>query len=66
MKVYYLITDNGDGSGSVQFFKDERLAKSLVDDEDQLGVFYPNEGTVGSFEIPDGDNTIRFYDERYR
>lgn len=59
MKVFYLISDNGDGSSSVHFFKNYESAAALVDDE----WYYANEGDVRSFEIPDGPNTITFYDE---
>lgn len=50
MKIFYLISDNGDGSSSVHFFKNYESAAALVDDE----WYYANEGDVRSFEIPDG------------
>lgn len=42
--VYGLNKDNGDGSGSVLFFRDRALVDRLLD-VDQYEEFYSNEGS---------------------
>ena len=51
--VYGLISDNGDGSGSMWWFKDEKLVDWLLDrDEEQ---WYQNEGSPAeTLKFPDG------------
>lgn len=57
MKVFYLTTNNGDGSSSVQFFKNEETAQQLLSDDGDLEAYGCNEGQVYSFEI-NGDNIV--------
>lgn len=56
--VFYLIVDYGDGSSGVSFYRNEATATALLDDEQ----YYANDGAVGSFQIPDGPNSISFAD----
>jgi len=38
-KVYGLISDNGDGSSSIGWFKDESVVEHLLENDES---FYPN------------------------
>ena len=58
--VYYLISDGGDGSATVNFFRSKELAERLRGEDEN---FYMNEG-VGSFQVPDV-GTITFEDKYY-
>lgn len=58
--VYYLTRDCGDGSSTVDFFRDGDLAERLtLDVEDYMMNEY-----VPSFQVPDV-GTIRFSDDDY-
>lgn len=58
--VYYLTRDCGDGSSTVDFFLDRRLAERLtLEVEDYMMNDY-----IPSFQVPDV-GTIRFRDEDY-
>ncbi len=58
--VYYLTRDCGDGSSTVDFFRDEELAERLtLEVEDYMMNEY-----VPSFQVPD-TGTIRFSDDDY-
>lgn len=58
VEVFYLTVDYGDGSNGVRFFRHETSATALLDGDD----YYGNEGTVNSFRIPEGPNSINFSD----
>lgn len=58
IQVFYLTVDYGDGSNGVSFFRQEASAKAVLDDDE----YYGNEGTVNSFCIPEGPNSINFRD----
>lgn len=48
MKIFYLVSDNGDGSASVFFFKDEAKANVVAENNEQFNL---NEGGSSEFEI---------------
>ena len=48
VKIFSVISDNGDGSSSVEYYLDEEYANSLVESED--GCYYPNEGCYSTIE----------------
>lgn len=58
--VYYLTRDCGDGSSTVDFFRNEDLAERLTLEHED---FMMNE-YVPSFQVPDV-GTIRFSDDDY-
>lgn len=43
-KVFGLISDSGDGSSSLRWFKDQALVDRLLEDDGFCEVFYANEG----------------------
>lgn len=51
-EYYYLIADAGDGSASVRFFKDRRLAQYELDNNN-CDVYYMNEGCVNTIQAVD-------------
>lgn len=59
MKIFLAISDNGDGSSSIQFFKDEEKVKWAVDN---LEDFYANEGDYKTLEVTSVEG-IRFADD---
>lgn len=50
MKLYYLVWDGGDGSHSVEWFKNADYAQQLIDEED----CYRTNDDVGEINLPDG------------
>ncbi|MGL5564252.1 MAG: hypothetical protein ACRDC4_00795 [Plesiomonas sp.] len=60
IEVYYLTRDCGDGSSTVDFFRNKELAERLIDEHED---FMMNE-YVPSFQVPD-TGTIEFQDEYY-
>lgn len=50
MRIYYLMSDGGDGSASVRFYRNYLEAASLVEGDD-YETYGLNEGNVGYFEI---------------
>lgn len=61
-EIYYLTSDNGDGSSSVHFFKDKDYAKKVMQESEEEGddPYWANEGCVGSisFSIDENGNPI--------
>lgn len=62
MRVFYLVSDRGDGSVSVQFYQNGNKAQELVDSED-YETYGLNEGSVGYFDVEGNIVGIRFSDE---
>ncbi len=60
--IYYIISDSGDGSASVQFFRNPELAQELVAEDES---YYMNEGCIRSFKVPAGETNIFFSDADY-
>lgn len=58
--VYYLTRDCGDGSSTVDFFRNKELAERLIEEHED---FMMNE-YVPSFEVPDV-GTIQFEDKYF-
>jgi hypothetical protein len=61
-RIYYLVSDGGDGSASVRFFKDGEKAQSLCDDDNMCEIYGLNEGTPGWFDIDGEISGIYFAD----
>lgn len=53
MKIYYITSNNGDGSCSVQWFKNHLAAEVCVLDDDECERYGCNEGQVCSVTLPD-------------
>lgn len=53
MRIALLIADCGDGSNTIRWFKDVRLAERLCSGSDALEEFYSNEGSPTYIEVPD-------------
>lgn len=53
MKVAILITDGGDGSASLSWFKDLELAQTVADTDDWCETFGMNEGSPTIIEVQD-------------
>jgi hypothetical protein len=52
MKVYGVISDSGDGSGCLLFFKDLVLLKKIMEEDPE--TFYANEGSPAvTLNLPD-------------
>ena len=60
--VYYLVCDSGDGSASVQFFRNPELAQTLAAEDESYAM---NEGNIRSFTVPAGETNIFFADADY-
>lgn len=63
MKVFYITSDNGDGSASVHFYSENDTTKDQLKDmmEELPEIYWGNEGQVGAFNVPDGfDTGLRF------
>ncbi|WXH66003.1 hypothetical protein NDAWWUGD_CDS0085 [Salmonella phage SeKF_80] len=55
MKVAIIISDGGDGSASLLWFKDLKLADELTSDDEHCEVFGLNEGGPAEIiEVPEG------------
>lgn len=53
-KVYGLISDNGDGSSSISWFKDKSIVENLLENDES---FYANEGVAAeTLVFPDDFN----------
>lgn len=70
--VYGLMSDNGDGSGSINWFINKDLVDALLsyDDNDMLECFYQNEGyPAETLHFPDSLNLEQcgfgFSDDNY-
>jgi hypothetical protein len=61
-RIYYLVSDGGDGSASVRFFRDGEKAQALCDDDDQCEAYGLNEGSPGWFDVDGEIAGIRFSD----
>ena len=61
MIVYYLVRDCGDGSVTVDFFRNPPPEELMAEEE-----YCMNGEQYRQFEIPDGPNTIRFCDNPRR
>lgn len=61
-EIFYLTSDNGDGSSSVHFFKDKGYAKEVMQESEDSGDdnYWANEGCVGvvSFSIDENGNPV--------
>jgi hypothetical protein len=44
-KVFGLISDGGDGSSAVLWFRDEKIVDRLLEDDQHCEQFYANEGS---------------------
>jgi hypothetical protein len=52
--VYGLLSDNGDGSGSIHWFTDKDYVDSLLDSDEECDVWYGNEGSPAvTLSFPD-------------
>lgn len=52
MKVYFVTSDNGDGSSSVHWFREDQLeALDVLLEEEES--YYSNEGTPDYITLPD-------------
>lgn len=65
MKIYYMTSDNGDGSASTHFYKDgpgveARLEAMIEGDPESYGG---NEGGPGEFEITGEVTSPHFFSE---
>lgn len=59
IKVYALISDNGDGSASIHWFKNGELVDKLLDDDPEY--WYLNEGSPAeTLLFPDGTDVESF------
>lgn len=58
MIVYHVTYNCGDGPAATHFFRNEPDLEALQDEDEDYLICEE----VGSFEIPDGDNTIPFRD----
>lgn len=54
MKLYYYTRDNGDGSASVKWCKEEHLQSLLDLFEDDPETYGANEGEPSYMTLPDG------------
>jgi hypothetical protein len=66
-KVYGLISDNGDGSSSMYWFKDKSIVENLLENDES---FYANEGVAAeTLVFPDDFDLISagfwFLDDEY-
>lgn len=63
-EYYYLISDNGDGSSSVRWFKDKDKAQFLVDSDIYSEEFGSNEGSINVVKAQNLE--VRFWsDDNY-
>ncbi len=54
MKVYGLISDSGDGSSCIQWFRTKEKVDELLDDENGHEQYYANEGEPSAeLDLPD-------------
>lgn len=66
MKVAILISDGGDGSASLRWFKNLKLADELTDDDEHCEMFGLNEGGPAEIiEVPDGWEPPGGFDDEY-
>lgn len=68
--VYGLISDSGDGSGTIQWFRDKELVDSRLTDDENNEQYYANEGRAKVLTFPDDLDLekcgFRFSDKYYR
>lgn len=62
MRIYYLVSDGGDGSASVRFYQNEQKARALVEGDD-YEIYVMNEGELHYFEVVGGITHISFSDD---
>lgn len=56
-KVYGLISDNGDGSASMHWFRDKDVVDKLLNDDENCGQYGQNEGSPAeTLTFPDEFN----------
>lgn len=48
-KIYYILSDHGDGSAGVSFYRNEANAQAVLDEERE--EHFMNEGQVGVLEL---------------
>ena len=53
MKIYYIFSDNGDGSVSASWYKNRLAAEVALEDDDECERYGCNEGQVSSITLPD-------------
>lgn len=53
MKIAYVVSDNGDGSASVRWFKNAAKAQAVVDNDLNCDQFGQNEGSINTLTLPD-------------
>ena len=67
MKIYCLVSNNGDGSGSAQWFRDASIAESLIDEDPE--TWGGNDGGPTAYTFPEGFDFdacgIHFSDDDY-
>jgi hypothetical protein len=70
MKIFGIISSNGDGSNSINWFKNPELAEHLLSSDEHYETFGCNEGSFAeTINFPDGvkpeDCGISFSDNEY-
>lgn len=53
IQIAYIISDCGDGSASVRWFKDVNKARAVVHNDVNCDSFGINEGQIGILTLPD-------------
>jgi len=53
VQIAYIISDSGDGSASVRWFKNVEKAQAVVDNDDNCEQFGFNEGRIKVLNLPD-------------
>lgn len=66
MKIALLTCDGGDGSQSIEFYRDTLLAQAVSEDERYCEEYYGNEGSPTIIEVQDDFKPpFRWADEQY-